>query len=157
MTRPELVIEAALFIAGRPLSEEELARVAGVPTEEVPDWISRLEEAYRDRSIAIERRPTGWYMTLKREFHDIVGGLAPRPELTRGELRTLAVLLERGGMYLVDLARVRGSSAYRHVKRLRREGLVGVRKKEGKMYAWATRLARNFFEAPPSMDKNRRR
>ncbi len=145
-----MVIEAALFIAGRPLSDEELARVAGVPAEEVPDWISRLEEAYRDRSIAIERRPSGWYMSLKPEFHEIVGRLAPRPELTKGELRTLAVLLERGGMYLADLARVRGSSAYRHVKRLRREGLVGVRKKDGKMYAWATRLARNFFDAPSS-------
>jgi len=147
---PELVIEAALFMAGRPLSDEELARLAGVSTEEVRDLISRIERFHRGRSISIERRPSGWYMTVRPEYQEVVGKLAPRPELTRGELRTLAVLLERGGMFLTELARIRGSSAYRHVKRLRSKGLVGVRKKDGKTYTWATRLARNFFDVPPS-------
>lgn len=149
MENPELIIEAALFISGRPLSDEELARIAKIPAEHVSELVESLKSYYEGRSITIEKRPSGWYMTVRPEFQEIVGRLAPKPELSRAELKTLAVLLERGGMFLSDLAKIRGSSAYRHVRRLRKEGLIGVRRKDGKMYAWATRLARNFFEVQP--------
>ena len=145
----ELIVEAALFISGRPLSDEELAKIARVPTDLISEAVSSLRSYYQGRSITIERRPSGWYMTVRPEFQEVVGKLAPKPELSRAELKTLAVLLEKGGMFLSDLARIRGTSAYRHVKKLKREGLVGVRRKDGKMYAWATRLARNFFDIHP--------
>ena len=128
----ELLVEAVLFALGRPATVEEICRATGLSLEEVEGAIARLVEFYSPRSISVEERPDGWYMTLKPEYEREVWRLVPRPELTRAELRTLAVIYRMGPMKLSELAAVRGSRAYSHVKKLRRMGLVGVRK-EGRL------------------------
>ncbi len=143
-----LLVEAALFAAGRPMSVEEISEATGLEVEEVESVIPRISESLKGRPYFLQERPDGLFMTLRPEYREVAERVSARPELSRAELRTLAVISALGPLSLSRLAELRGSSAYAHVKKLRKKGLIYVKRAGRGRVVGVTRDFRRFFEPP---------
>jgi segregation and condensation protein B len=115
-------IEVALYASGRPLSLDEISKVAKVTSRK------RLGELMRDlaRKInttfsALELKEIDGPMysfQLKPEFNAIAKRFATKPLLSVSALRTLSYVVYLQPVSAHELVQRRGSSAYSHVKEL---------------------------------------
>ncbi|PDM26480.1 SMC-Scp complex subunit ScpB [Candidatus Bathyarchaeota archaeon B24-2] len=129
------LIEAALYVSGRPLDLKTLGSVSGLRSKRtLTKLIKQLKESYANRESAIEivELEDGRYvMQLKTEYTAKVRKLAVRPLLTTGPLKTLSYIAFRQPVSQSQVVAVRGTHAYAHIKELERMGLIR-RKKEGR-------------------------
>lgn len=101
-------IEAALFSAGRTLSEAELQAIVpdGYAIEVV---LAALAEDYAERSVAIVRVAGGWALRTRPESSDLATALVKAPpRLTRAGMETLAVIACFQPVTRSEIERVRG-------------------------------------------------
>ncbi|NJE00772.1 SMC-Scp complex subunit ScpB [Thermococcus sp. JdF3] len=122
------LVEAALFVSGRPLSVKELSRALGIRSL---DYIEKLIELiaaeYAERKSAIEVvRVLGdkYVMQVKQEYSQRVVHLMPRPDLRTGELKTLALIAYLQPIEQSKVVKLRGSQAYEHIRKLLEMGLI---------------------------------
>ncbi|WP_456326437.1 SMC-Scp complex subunit ScpB [Palaeococcus sp. (in: euryarchaeotes)] len=122
------LVEAALFVAGRPLSVRELSKALGIKSHDyLEKLIELLAAEYAERKSAIEIvRVLGdkYVLQLKQEYSQRVLHLMPRPDLRTGELKTLALIAYLQPIEQSKLVKLRGSQAYEHVKHLLSMGLI---------------------------------
>lgn len=122
------LVEAALFVAGRPLSVKELSKALGIKSlDYLEKLIELLAAEYAERKSAIEIvRVLGdkYVLQLKQEYSQRVMHLMPRPDLRTGELKTLALIAYLQPVEQSKLVKLRGSQAYEHVKHLLSMGLI---------------------------------
>lgn len=122
------LVEAALFVAGRPLSVRELSKALGIKSHDyLEKLIELLAAEYVERKSAIEIvRVLGdkYVLQLKQEYSQRVLHLMPRPDLRTGELKTLALIAYLQPVEQSKLVKLRGSQAYEHVKHLLSMGLI---------------------------------
>lgn len=121
-------IEAALYVSGRPLGIDELMKASGIRSRaKVLKLARRLVNEYRDRDGAIEvveLRGERFAMQLKRGYSRIAKLFGGKPLLTRAVLKTLSQIAFYQPISASELARVRGSHVYSHIKILKRLGLI---------------------------------
>jgi segregation and condensation protein B len=125
LNRDKGIIEAALFVAGEPLDEERLsALLKGRPVKEA---VQELIQDYKDRDSAIEivELEGKYVMQVKAGYAEEVRDVAPR-ELPPPILRTLSMIAYHQPLTQSDLVRIRGNSAYPHVRELEERGLISV-------------------------------
>jgi len=122
------LVEAALFVSGRPLSVKELSRALGIRSL---DYIEKLIELiaaeYAERKSAIEVvKVLGdkYVMQVKQEYSQQVIHLMPRPDLRTGELKTLALIAYLQPIEQSKIIKLRGSQAYEHVRKLLEMGMI---------------------------------
>ncbi|NJF24704.1 SMC-Scp complex subunit ScpB [Thermococcus sp. Bubb.Bath] len=122
------LVEAALFVSGRPLSVRELSKALGITSH---DYIEKLIELiaaeYAERKSAVEIvKVLGdkYVMQVKQEYSQRVIHLMPRPDLRTGELKTLALIAYLQPIEQSKIIKLRGSQAYEHIKKLVEMGLV---------------------------------
>ena len=129
------LIEAALYVAGRPLDLKTLCSIVNSRSEKKVQKLARmLMKEYRKRATALEileLSDNRFVMQLKSEFSNKVKKLAIRPLLTDGPLRTLSYIAYRQPISQKQVVEVRGKHAYRHIKELVKMGLVS-REKNGR-------------------------
>ena len=93
MDKATRLIEAALYISGRPLTIHEIKHATQIPTlKKVRESIQLLIDEYENRIGALEivRLPRQRFvLQLKPELSEHVGDLAPHGLLSLGELKTL--------------------------------------------------------------------
>ncbi|MEM1550905.1 MAG: SMC-Scp complex subunit ScpB, partial [Candidatus Bathyarchaeia archaeon] len=122
------LIEAALYVAGRPLDLKTLCGIVGSRSEERMRKITRmLIEEYKRRNGAIEvleLEDGRFVMQLKMGYADRVKKLAIRPLLTIGPLKTLSYIAYRQPVTQKQVIEVRGKHAYSHVKELLKMGFI---------------------------------
>lgn len=125
----ELLVEALLFAAGRPVPLSRLARATGLAAEEVGAALDRLEKSLAGRGIRLQRfGDTAALVTAPeaapavREFF----GLEPPAKLSRPLLETLAVVALLQPVTRAEVDRVRGVSSERALALLVGRGLVEV-------------------------------
>jgi len=122
------LVEAALFVAGRPLSVKELSKALGIKSLDYLEKLIELVAAeYAERKSAIEIvRVLGdkYVLQLKQEYSQRVMHLMPRPDLRTGELKTLALIAYLQPVEQSKIVKLRGSQAYEHVKHLLEMGLI---------------------------------
>lgn len=122
------LVEAALFVAGRPLSVKELSKALGIKSVDYLEKLIELVAAeYAERKSAIEIvRVLGdkYVLQLKQEYSQRVMHLMPRPDLRTGELKTLALIAYLQPVEQSKIIKLRGSQAYEHVKHLLEMGLI---------------------------------
>jgi len=138
--RKKGLVEAALYVAGRPLTTQMLAKIAKTSMRKTREIVSELEEIYQNRNGAlelIELDDGRIVMQLKSRYVSSVQRLAMRPLLTIGPLKTLAYIAYRQPILQTDVIEVRGSHAYGHIKDLRNLHLVAA-KKTGRTYLLRT-------------------
>src|SRR5436309_15379400 len=126
------LVEAALYVSGRPLDFKTIGSVIGARSEEKIRSIARaIAERYAkiDSPIQVLELPDGRFvMQLRPEFVKNVRKLSNRPLLTPGPLRTLSFIALRQPIPQSHVVRVRGKLAYHHVKQLKEMDLISYDK-----------------------------
>ena len=122
------LIEAALYVTGKPLDLKTLGSVVGFRSEDKVKELARtLKDKYgKDESSleVLELSDGRFVMQLKPQYVRHVKRLATRQLLTPGPMRTLSFIAFRQPVSQSYLAKVRGNLTYSHVKQLRETGLV---------------------------------
>ena len=122
------LIEAALYVAGRPLDVNELASVLRTRSKKrVQRTAEKLIELYTTRDTAIEilaLQDERYVLQLKAEYTPEVRRLALRPLLSVGPLKTLSYIAYRQPLPQKQVIDVRGQHAYAHVKQLEDMNLI---------------------------------
>ena len=123
------LIEAILYLKGRPLSIGRLAEYAGQDRELVEEGLLELmnDYAHRDGALELDETKEGYCLQLKTGFKHLVDTLIPL-DLGVGALRTLAAIALRGPIGQPDLVDLRGSGVYQHVPELVKLGFVRKRR-----------------------------
>src|SRR3989442_6340449 len=126
------LVEAALYVSGRPLDFKTLGSGIGARSEEKIRTIARtIAERFAkiDSQIQVLELPDGRFvMQLRPEFVKNVRKLSNRPLLTPGPLRTLSFIALRQPIPQSHVVRVRGKLAYQHVKQLKEMDLISYDK-----------------------------
>lgn len=122
------LLEAALYIAGRPLDLNELCQVIGSRSKKrVMIYVETLMEEYKARSKALEilaLKNERYVLQVKAEFTPLIKKLVNRPLLSSGPLKTLSYIAYRQPISQKRVIDVRGQHAYGHVKMLKDMGLI---------------------------------
>lgn len=127
------LIEAALYVAGRPLDLSELCSVLKTRSKnKAKRLVEMLAQEYAKRDTALEvleLKDERFVLQLKAEFTPHVRKLVKRPLLSIGPLKTLSYIALRQPVSQKRVVEVRGHHAYGHVKLLKEMGLVTVERK----------------------------
>ena len=128
-TQRELaLVEAALYVAGRPLNLKELCSVLKTRSKNKTKKLAKtLMREYASRNTALEileLKDERYVLQLKAEFTPRVRKLVKRPLLSTGPLKTLAYIAYRQPVSQKRVVDVRGHHVYGHIKLLRETGLV---------------------------------
>jgi segregation and condensation protein B len=145
LKRDVALLEAALYVAGRPLDLKTLGSIIRTRSKrKVQRLVSILMEEYKNRETALEileLEDERFVLQLKAEYSPQVQRLAIRPLLSKGPLKTLSYIAYRQPVLQSQVVDVRGHHAYDHLRQLEDMGLIS-REKVGR-----TRLLRTtgFF------------
>lgn len=122
------LLEAALYVAGRPLDLNELCQVVGSRSKKrVIGYAELLMEQYKARNSPMEVLPLKderYVLQVKAEFTPLIKKLVNRPLLSAGPLKTLSYIAYRQPISQKRVVEVRGQHAYGHVKMLKDMGLI---------------------------------
>jgi len=122
------LVEAALYVTGKPLDLKTLSAIVGMKSEEKVRELGRsLKEKYGSDGSALEVLELSdgrFVMQLKPQYVSDVKRLATRQLLTPGPMKTLSFIAYRQPITQSYVAKVRGNLAYSHVKQLREIGLI---------------------------------
>lgn len=129
------LVEAALYVAGRPLDLKTLARVIRTRSKNKVRKLARtLAEDYKSRDTpleVIELEDERFVLQLKVEYTPRVRRLAVRPLLSKGPLKTLSYVAYRQPILQPQVIDVRGHHVYSHLRELEDRGLIS-REKAGR-------------------------
>ena len=130
------LMEAALYVTGRPLDIKTMASVVGTRSKKrVRKLAKKLVDDYKNRETALEileLEGERFVMQLKSEYTGKVRKLATRPLLSAGPLKTLSYIAFRQPILQTQVVDVRGHHSYGHLKQLEDMELIsreGVGKK----------------------------
>ncbi len=146
------LVEAALYVSGRPLDLKTLGSIIGARSEDKIRLVAQaVVERFRsvDSPIQVLELPDGRFvMQLKGEFARQVKRLANKPLLTPGPLRTLSFIALRQPIPQAHVVRVRGKLAYGHVKQLRDMDLISDEKLGRTKMLRTTSTFADYFNLP---------
>ncbi|MCW4040181.1 MAG: SMC-Scp complex subunit ScpB [Candidatus Bathyarchaeota archaeon] len=129
---PLQLLEAALYVAGRPLDLKALGSIIKTRSKKrIQRHIRQLIKDYDTRAGALEiaEFKDGRYsLQLKAEYVSLVKQLTLRPLLTLGPLKTLAYIAYQQPITQSQVTSVRGSQAYTHIRELKRLGFLTTKK-----------------------------
>jgi len=122
------LLEAALYVAGRPLDINEMCQVVGSRSKKrVIGYAETLMEQYKARNSPMEilaLKDDRFVLQVKAEFTPLIKKLVNRPLLSSGPLKTLSYIAYRQPVTQKRVIEVRGQHAYGHVKLLKDMGLI---------------------------------
>lgn len=115
-------IEVALYASGRPLSLDEISKVARIVSkrrlvELMRDLMNRINSTF----VAIELKEAEgpmYSLQLKPNFNSVAKKFATKPLLSTAALRTLSYVVYLQPVGAHELVQRRGSQAYTHLKEL---------------------------------------
>ena len=143
------LLEAALYVAGRPLDLNELCQVIGSRSKKrVTHYVELLTEEYRARSKALEilaLKNERYVLQVKAEFTPLIKKLVNRPLLSSGPLKTLSYIAYRQPISQKRVIDVRGQHAYGHVKLLKDMGLITAERSGRSMALKTTDYFSDYF------------
>jgi len=124
------LLEAALYVAGRPLDLNELCSVLKTRSKNKARNLAKvLIQEYASRNTALEileLKDERYVLQLKAEFTSHVKKLVTRPLLSTGPLKTLSYIAYRQPISQKRVVEVRGHHVYSHIKLLKEMGLVAA-------------------------------
>jgi len=122
-------VEAALFIAGRFLSIQELITLTDINPILLKKLLSDLKDKYKDSAIEITQKDNLWKMDVAQEYASIVNKLATgSSEFSKAEQETLAIIAYKQPIKQSVIIKIRGNKAYEHVKKFHELGLINKKK-----------------------------
>ena len=146
------LIEAALFVAGRPLDVNELGQVIGSRSKKkAMKYADTLIQDYSARNTALEilaLKDERYVLQVKAEFTHLIQKLVNRPLLSSGPLKTLSYIALRQPISQKRVIDVRGQHAYGHIKELKERRLIQAEKSGRSMALKTTSDFADYFGLP---------
>jgi segregation and condensation protein B len=143
------LLEAALYVAGRPLDLNELCQVIGSRSKKkVQKYADTLVQEYASRNTALEilaLKDERYVLQVKAEFTPLIKKLVNRPLLSSGPLKTLSYIAYRQPVSQKRVIDVRGQHAYGHVKSLKDMGLITAERSGRTMALRTTDYFADYF------------
>ena len=128
MKEVKLKIESLLFASYKPLNLEEISKIINVDKETVKKALEELIEEYKNRAIEIVETPEGFEMRIKPEFRNEASKVAIGYDLTKGMLKTLALVIYKNPIKQSEIVRIQGNRAYDYISKLEGKGLIKTKK-----------------------------
>ena len=155
------IVEASLYAADRPLGLKEFCKVLNTPSETyVRKLIDTIKDDYekRDGAIALsEPAPDTFSLNIRDESMSKLEGIASKSKLSRGALKTLALIAYHQPVAQAKLVALRGGRVYEYVKHLVSLGFV-VSKPSGRTRVLRTsKKFAGYFGFEDDMEKIRER
>jgi len=143
------LLEAALYVAGRPLDLNELCQVIGSRSKKkVQKYADTLVQEYASRNTALEilaLKDERYVLQVKAEFTPLIKKLVNRPLLSSGPLKTLSYIAYRQPVSQKRVIDVRGQHAYGHVKLLKDMRLITAERSGRTMALRTTDYFADYF------------
>jgi segregation and condensation protein B len=143
------LLEAALYVAGRPLDLNELCSVLNTRSKKkTKKYMKMLIQEYSGRNTSLEileLKDERYVLQLKADYTPLVKKLVNRPLLSSGPLKTLSYIAYRQPVSQKRLIEVRGQHAYGHVKVLRDMGLIAAERAGRSMTLRTTDYFADYF------------
>ncbi len=126
------LLEAALYVAGRPLELKNLGSAIGLRSKKrIQAFARQLAQRYADQKGALELVELDdgrFVLQLKSKYVPRVRRLSMRPLLSASPLKTLSYIAYRQPVTQAHVAAVRGSEVYVHIRELKNLGLIEAEK-----------------------------
>jgi segregation and condensation protein B len=143
------LLEAAMYVAGRPLDLNELCQVIGSRSKKkAQKYADALTQEYASRNTALEilaLKDERYVLQVKAEFTPLIKKLVNRPLLSSGPLKTLSYIAYRQPVSQKRVIDVRGQHAYGHVKLLKDMGLIAAERSGRSMSLKTTDYFADYF------------
>ena len=137
-------VEAALFIAGRFVTLQELMMLTDINPIMLKEILHRLLKKYSSGVLRIIQRSNAYKMDIAEEYHYLINKLATgSAEFTKAEQETLAIIAYKQPIKQSVIIRIRGNKSYDHIKKFRQLGLV-IAKRIG--HTLDLSLSEEFYE-----------
>ncbi len=126
----KLLVESALFSAGRALTVKEISESTGLEDTDVRKHIKALKRDYAARKTAVEVNKVGrkFAMQLKPEYTEKTGELA-KTIIPGKYIKTLALIAYYQPVTQSNLNKMVGPKIYENVKVLKELGMITVKAK----------------------------
>lgn len=128
MKNKKALLEAALFMANKPLSLQELKKIIKADESAVKLLLEELKISCsrEDRGLFLLEISQGYQLKVKPEFAGSVRHLTPYQDLGRGLLRVLALVAYKQPITQSEIVKVIGNRTYEYVRALVERGLVNT-------------------------------
>jgi len=153
MENEKRYIEAAMFLAAKPLSLDDFKRVTGISAlGYLKNLVDELKKEYDERGSAIEVvEIEGKYeLRIRPQYIDRVKEFAQEAEISRAGLRTLAFIAKHDGILKSELVKRVGTGIYDDVKELTEAGFIKQKKAGRSSQLFVTEKFRKYFEQKPA-------
>jgi segregation and condensation protein B len=143
LSEAKKIVEAALFMASKPVPFEEIVKLAGGMAG-LREALTQLIDDYneRDTAIHIVETAAGFQLKLKPEYHQRVTHYAASLEFSKSVLKTLAFIAYKQPIEQAKLIKYRTNKAYDDIKLLLEEGFIS---KEPKGRTFILRTTKKFL------------
>ncbi|MCK4550359.1 MAG: SMC-Scp complex subunit ScpB [Candidatus Aenigmarchaeota archaeon] len=123
------ILEAALFVAAKPLSLAELyviiKPIKSLPKKKILEILKGMENHYDEHGIKVVERKEGIFeLKVKDEFLKHVEHLSPERDLTRAVMQTLSLVAFKNPIKQSEVIQLRGNRAYDRIKELSGKGFI---------------------------------
>ena len=143
------LVEAALYVAGRPLNLKDLCAVLGTRSKKKSKkFVTMLMQEYAARNTALEileLKDERYVLQLKADFTPLVKKFVNKPLLSSGPLKTLSYIAYRQPISQKRVIDVRGQHAYGHIKLLKEMGLIAGERNGRSMNLKTTDYFADYF------------
>ncbi|MBN2251746.1 MAG: SMC-Scp complex subunit ScpB [Candidatus Altiarchaeota archaeon] len=143
------LIEAALFISGRSLSVEDIAKICNSGNiGDVRKTLEDLRGEYLGRNSGLEISESGgmYAMRVRRDLEEGIMHLAPETDMPPAVLKTLALIAYEQPITQSSVVKQRGNGAYRYIKRLKEQELIETHKSGRTKIITVTGKFRDYFQ-----------
>jgi segregation and condensation protein B len=129
---PLRIIEAMLFVGGRPLTAERAAEaIRGLTPAQFAEVVDALNKAYREqgRPYLVQKQDEGWVLSLRPSYRPILTrlyGQAKEARLSPAAVEVLAVVAYRQPVTRQEVESLRGRESGAILRQLVRRGLIAV-------------------------------
>jgi segregation and condensation protein B len=136
-------VEAILFAVGKAITTKRISSLTSLSEKEVEEQMQILLKEYSTReTLHIVNRDNTWKLTVRDEFIPLVSSIVSSTELDRPLMETLAVIAWRYPVVQSEIVKLRGPSAYDHMRSLIEQGFV-AKERFGRTYK--VKLTKKFF------------
>lgn len=143
------LVEAALYVAGRPVDLNELCAILKTRSKnKTLKIVKTLQKEYAERKTALEileLKDERYVLQLKSDFTPQVKRLVNRPLLSAGPLKTLSYIAYRQPVSQKRVVDVRGHHAYGHVKQLKEMRLIAGERNGRSLLLKTTEYFADYF------------
>jgi len=145
---PKRIIEAALFMSSKPLEISDLARISGIGAIGfVESQIKQLQEEYNKSGSALQIvcEEGKYLMRVRSDYERKVSDLAKEAEISRGALKTLALIAKNDGIKQSKVVEMVGTTVYDHVKELVEKEFITAEKQGRTKMLRTTKRFKEYF------------